>query len=82
MGRLSSIALGIVTAIGGFMGAWLRSHVLGLGPDVQPIQVPWGRVTRIDVTVHIDMDREDDGFTRSEQAVWDRWISHMPWANR
>src|SRR5256885_3713284 len=61
---------------------WLRRTVLGLGPDVRPVEIGWEHVTRIDVTVHIDLDREQAGLMRSEQAIWERWISRLPLAQR
>lgn len=63
-------------------GAWVRAWALGVGPDVAPIELGWEHVTRIDVTVHIDLDRHEGGLMRSERAVWERWISRLPWARR
>jgi sporulation protein YlmC with PRC-barrel domain len=69
---------GTITRVSG----WLRRRVLGFEPDVAPVEIPWEHVTRIDVTVHLDLDRHHGGLMRSEQAVWDRWISRLPWARR
>jgi sporulation protein YlmC with PRC-barrel domain len=69
---------GTITRVSG----WLRRRILGFEPDVAPVEIPWERVRRIDVTVHVDLDRHHDGLMRSEQAVWDRWISRLPWARR
>lgn len=63
-------------------GAWLRTRTLGLGADVAPVEIGWKHVTRIDVTVHIDLNRTDADLLRSERAVWERWISRLPLANR
>lgn len=63
-------------------GAWLRVRTLGLGADVAPIEIGWEHVTRIDVTVHVDIDRHEGGLMRSERAVWERWISRLPLARR
>ena len=62
--------------------AWLRTHILGLGADVAPVEIGWEHVTRIDVTVHIDLNRADADLLRSERAIWERWISRLPLANR
>jgi hypothetical protein len=66
----------------GSLAAWLRRTVLGFGDDVTPITIGWEHVTRIDVTVHIDLDRDQAGLLRSERAMWERWVSHLPWARR
>ena len=63
-------------------GAWARARTLGFGADVAPIEIGWEHVTRIDVTVHVDLDRHDVGLMRSERALWERWISRLPLANR
>jgi sporulation protein YlmC with PRC-barrel domain len=66
----------------GRIAAWARQQVLGLGSEVVPLEVGWERVTYIDVVVHLDLDRRDAGLMRSEDAVWERWISHLPFARR
>ena len=76
-------------ALAALLGNWvscqatrLRRAALGFGDDVTPITVGWEHVTRIDVTVHIDLDRDQAGLQRSERAIWERWVSHLPWARR
>jgi sporulation protein YlmC with PRC-barrel domain len=86
------VVLGIVTqhgALARLLGrrierwaARLRRAVLGFGDDVTPIAIGWEHVTRIDVTVHIDLERKQAGLLRSEQAIWERWICHLPGARR
>jgi hypothetical protein len=56
--------------------------VLGFGDDVTPIVIDWEHVTQIDVIVHIDLERDRAGLLRSERAIWERWVSHLPWARR
>src|SRR5947209_7619450 len=36
----------------------LEAHVAGV-PDAEPFVIGWEHVTKIDVTVHIDLERED-----------------------
>jgi sporulation protein YlmC with PRC-barrel domain len=62
--------------------AWLREKVLGFGTDVKPVEIGWEHITRIDVTVHIDLDRTQANLMNSENAVWERWIRHLPFAQR
>jgi sporulation protein YlmC with PRC-barrel domain len=62
--------------------AGLRRAVLGFGDEVTPIAIGWEHVTRIDVTVHIDVQRDQVGLLRSERAIWERWICYLPWARR
>ena len=62
--------------------AWLRAQTLGLSADMAPITIGWEHVTRIDVTVHIDLSRTDADLLRSERALWQRWISRLPLARR
>ena len=64
------------------VAARLRSAALGIGDDVTPITIGWEHVTRIDVIVHIDLERDQAELLRSERAIWERWISHLPWARR
>ena len=64
------------------VGEWLREKILGMSPDVEPTVIGWEHVTHIDVVVHLDLDRNEAGVLRSEQAVWDRWIRHLPFAER
>lgn len=62
--------------------AWLRARALGLSAEMPPIAIGWEHVTRIDVTVHIDLSRADADLLRSERALWARWISRLPLARR
>jgi len=64
------------------LGRWLRRTVLDLDPAIAPVEIAWRHVTRIDVTVHIDLARADAGLMRSERAVWERLISRLPLARR
>jgi len=64
------------------LNAWLRAWALGQGPDVTPVEIGWAHVTRIDVTVHIDLSRTDAGLLRGDTDIWERWISRLPWARR
>lgn len=64
------------------LGALVRARLLALGPEVTPVEIGWEHVIRIDVAVHIDLDRKTTGLMRSEEAVWERWISHLPLARR
>ncbi len=66
----------------GSLAAWLRRGVLGFGDDVTPTTIDWKHVTKIDVTVHIDLEREQAGLLRAEQAIWERWIKYLPLARR
>lgn len=64
------------------LARWLSRTILGFAPDVAPVEIAWRHVTRIDVTVHIDLTRADAGLMRSERAVWERLISRLPLARR
>lgn len=64
------------------IAARLRKIFLGLGPFVRPVDIGWEHVTKIDVTVHIDLDRQSMNMCQCEEAVWSRWISRLPWAER
>jgi len=64
------------------LNAWLRGWALGQGPDIVPVEIGWAHVTRIDVTVHINLSRADADLLHSEKAIWERWISRLPWARR
>jgi len=46
------------------------------------VEIAWRHVTRIDVTVHIDLTRADADLMHSERAVWERLISRLPLARR
>lgn len=61
---------------------WLARHMyrlLGLA-DPHPIEIPWTQVTAIDVTVHVDRDRDHEGMTALETAVLRRYIGKLPGA--
>jgi len=64
------------------LNSWLRTRALGQGPDAAPLEIGWEHVTRIDVTIHIDLDRRTAHLLRSEEAIWERWISRLPLARR
>jgi sporulation protein YlmC with PRC-barrel domain len=66
----------------GWLAGRFRRAVLGFGDEVTPIVIGWEHVTKIDVTVHIDLDREQIGLLQAERAIWERWISHLPGARR
>jgi hypothetical protein len=71
--------------LGERMARWaarFRRAVLGFGDEVTPIMISWEHVTRMDVTVHIDLERDRAGLLRSERAIWERWICHIPWSRR
>lgn len=59
---------------------WIEEHLLDL--PIQPFTIGWDHVTSIDVVVHLDLDREKDGLLDTEHAIWNRWIKHLPWAER
>ena len=61
---------------------WLTRHVyrlLGL-KDPRPVEIPWSDVTKIDVAVHMDQDRDGSGMTALAKAVDRRFIGHVPGA--
>lgn len=60
---------------------WFRSILLGEA-DREPDVIPWNHVSRIDVVVHLDLDRWKGGFMDTEQDIWHRWVSHLPFAER
>lgn len=66
----------------GRLADWARKEILGQAEEAEPITIGWEHVTRIDVVVGIDLDRWKAGLMRSEQAVWERWIKHLPFARR
>jgi sporulation protein YlmC with PRC-barrel domain len=65
--------------IGGRMGRtivniWRRLHDLA---DPQPIRLPWSAVAKIDSAVHLNVDRDSAGLTRSER--WARtYLERIP----
>lgn len=62
--------------------AWLRRKVLGTAEVGAPVDVGWDHVTQIDVVVHLDLDRQGSPLMGTENAIWNRWIRHIPWAER
>lgn len=60
---------------------WMERAVLGLD-GIKPITIDWEYVTKIDVTVHLDLDRRRDRLTETEESVWRRWIKPLPWSQR
>src|SRR5689334_16748406 len=52
------------------LAGWLRRAMLGMGPERGPVVIPWEAVSRIDVTVHVDLDRHAHGLLLAERAVW------------
>jgi sporulation protein YlmC with PRC-barrel domain len=75
----------LANQLGGRMGRML-SHItrllLGTSINPVPIEIEWSRITRIDVTVHVDLDRDREGLQRTERFVWEQWIRHLPLADR
>lgn len=62
--------------------SWLARHIyrlLGLH-DPRPVEIPWCRVTAIDVTVHVDVERDDSGAVALSKAVERRYIGRLPGA--
>ena len=54
-------------------------RVLGLR-DPHPIEIPWSAVTAIDVTVHVDIERDHEGMTAVATAAARRYIGRLPGA--
>ena len=62
--------------------AWLGRQLqrwLGV-PNPQPIEIAWEHVQRIDVAVHLDVDRVEAGLTITQQAAARRFIARLPGA--
>jgi hypothetical protein len=49
-------------------------------PDPRPVEIPWDRMTAIDVMVHVDVDREASGLTVLQDAVARRLLERLPGA--
>lgn len=64
------------------LSVWFQDWFLGLPPDTRPVNLGWEHIAAIDVVVHTDISRREFGMLRSEDAVWDRWIKPLPWADR
>ena len=66
----------------GFFGklivvAWRRLHP---SEDPQPIAIEWAKVAKIDSAVHLNVLRDEEGLTRSEQWAGDLVIGRIPGA--
>ncbi len=57
---------------------WLY-HLAGVA-DPHPLETPWERVTAIDVTVHVDIDREHEEMMALQNAVNRRFLRRIPGA--
>jgi hypothetical protein len=75
--------------LAGHLPAWIQRvsrwiHAIALGSEDQagPDFLDWTLVEQIDVAVHLDVDREADHLKSTEDAIWNRWIKHIPWAER
>src|SRR5690242_14721659 len=49
--------------------SWLACSVLGFPRDFKPVEIDWRHVTAIDVVVHMNVDREDDGLMDAETYI-------------
>ncbi len=61
---------------------WLTRHIersLGLANPL-PVLVPWERVRKIDVVVHLDIDRGEAGLDALPASVSRRFIERLPGA--
>lgn len=63
------------------LAAWCERQILGIATD-RPAMIEWKHVSHIDVAVHIDLDRTQAGLMDTERAIWERWIKHIPGAQR
>ncbi len=54
-------------------------HLLGVR-DPRPVEIPWSKVTEIDVVVHLDVKREAEDLTALADAVVRRFIGRLPGA--
>jgi sporulation protein YlmC with PRC-barrel domain len=61
---------------------WIDRRLRGSALPVEPVVIGWEHITRIDVTVHVDIDRRQVGLQQVDRLVWERWIKHLPLANR
>ena len=69
---------GTVSPVTRWLSRWVY-RLLGLR-DPRPVEVPWSEVSKIDVTVHVDVDREQTGATALSKAVDERYIRRLPGA--
>jgi sporulation protein YlmC with PRC-barrel domain len=60
---------------------WIRTSLLGL-EEMEPIEIEWSHVTRIDVAVHVDLDRDDAGLMKRQHTIWRRWLKPLPFSER
>jgi hypothetical protein len=60
---------------------WIRTTILQID-RTDPDEIGWSHVTRIDVAVHIDLDRIEAGLVRSQQRVWEHWLKPLPFSER
>lgn len=67
-------------ALGGFIGRWMIIIWRRLHPDrdPQPVRVSWEVVERVDYAVHLTVQREEAGLTRSEDWARDTIIAKIP----
>lgn len=63
------------------LAGWVEDRAMGPGQN-KPTTVGWEHVTKIDVVVHLDLDRDRDGLMETQEALWQRWIKRLPWAER
>lgn len=61
--------------------SWFQKLLLG-AKKIELVTLDWSHVTAIDVAVHLDVDRRRAGLTRTEDAIWQRWLCKLPWAER
>jgi hypothetical protein len=70
-------------AIGGWPGRVITAVWRRLHPDKNPapLRVSWADVERIDYAIHLTVQREEAGLTRSEDWVRDHIIGRIPGAS-
>jgi hypothetical protein len=61
----------------GRMLAWFEKQILGINA-IEPREVTWEHVSRIDVVVHLDIKREEAGLTHTQETIWRRFIRPLP----
>lgn len=61
---------------------WIRTAILRLDNRTEMVEVEWSHVTRIDVAVHLDLDRREAGLIGSQQSIWERWLNPLPFSER
>jgi hypothetical protein len=65
----------------GRLVTWLEQHILDID-SIQPREVAWEHVSSIDVTVHLDVEREQAGLIHTERTIWRRFILPLPGGDR